>query len=139
MSCLRMSVVALACCLLAGCQDFWRNSGAWDIGPHRGLLLDVSNYYHRHASEEGGRCISPLFDGVTQAEVIDAADDTVDVHLRYYYRDFLNDGDDDCDPRFRPLRCTIMRECRGFGIREFTARKAESGYEILDMSGERRR
>ncbi|NJO39010.1 MAG: hypothetical protein HC871_17190 [Rhizobiales bacterium] len=66
-------------------------------------------------------------------------DDTVDVLLHYYYRDFLNDGDDDCDPKLRPLRCTIMRECRGFGAREFTAAKSETGYDIIDMSGERRR
>ncbi|NJO39009.1 MAG: hypothetical protein HC871_17185 [Rhizobiales bacterium] len=54
MSCLRMSVLVLACCLLAGCQDFWRNSGAWDIGPHRGLLLDVSNYYHAMPPRKAG-------------------------------------------------------------------------------------
>ncbi|MEZ5932048.1 MAG: hypothetical protein R3F54_08875 [Alphaproteobacteria bacterium] len=139
MSCLRMVALALACCLLAGCQDFWRSSGAWDVGPHRGLLLDISNYYHRHASEEGGRCKSPYFDGIIQAEVVDEADDSVDVHVHYGYRDFLNDGDDDCDPKFRPLRCTIMRECRGFAVREFTAAKSETGYDIIDMSGERRR
>lgn len=133
------SVAVLIFGLLVGCQQYWQESGVWDIGDHQGLLLDISNYYHRHATEEGGRCISPYIDGATQAEVTDHSEDVIDVHLHYYYRDFLNDGDDDCDPKRRILRCTIMRECRGFAARAFKAAKSETGYDILDMRGERRR
>ncbi|MEM8951166.1 MAG: hypothetical protein AAGC99_17750, partial [Pseudomonadota bacterium] len=56
--------VALMALALTGCQQYWRESGVWDIGEHQGLLLDVSNYYHRHAKEEGGRCISPYIDDI---------------------------------------------------------------------------
>ena len=133
-----ITAVALACGSLAGCQQFWRESGVWDVGEHQGLLLDLSNYYHRHAIEEGGRCHSPYIDGVTDAAVSDEEDGAFDVQLRYYYRDFLNDGNDDCSRR-RPLRCTILRECRGFAARSFKVAKTETGYDVLDMSGARRR
>ncbi len=134
----RPLVVALVCAALAGCQQYWRESGVWDIGEHQGLLLDISNYYHRHAMEEGGRCRSPILEGVTQAAVDDLEDGSLDVHLHYRYRDFLNDGDD-CDWRFRRLRCTIMRECRGFAARDFLVEKTDAGFDIIDMSGGRRR
>lgn len=135
---LNLIVVALVAGLLSGCQQFWRESGVWDIGEHQGLLLDVSNYYHRHATEEGGYCRSPILEGVSQAEVDDLGDDELEVHIHYRYRDFLKD-DDDCDPKYRPLRCTIMRECRGFSAREFLVARTEAGFDVIDMSGGRRR
>ena len=131
-------ILAAILALIAGCQQYWRDSGVWDVGEHKGLLLDISNYYHRHASEEGGFCRSPIIDGVTSAEVIEENDQKVWVSVRYYYRDFLRDGDD-CDPKFRPLRCTIHRECRGFAARTFEAVKTEAGYDVTEMAGPRRR
>jgi len=135
----RGALIVLAVGLVVGCQQFWRESGVWDIGEHQGLLLDVSNYYHRHATEEGGRCISPYIDGVTDARTVDRSEDRIDVSIRYYYLDFLNDGLDDCDPERRPLRCTVLRECRGFATRDFSVTPKEGGYEVIDMTGEQRR
>ncbi len=123
---------------IAGCQQYWRDSGVWDVGEHKGLLLDISQYYHRHATEEEGYCRSPIIDGVTRAEVIEENDDKVWISIRYAYRDFLKD-DDDCDPKWRPLRCTIHRECRGFASRTFEAVKNETGYRVTEMAGPRRR
>lgn len=134
----RLLVLVFLLLPLAACQQYWRDSGLWDIGEHKGLLLDISNYYHRHATEENGRCISPIIDGVGDASIIEESDDTVWVSLRYYYRDFLRDGDD-CDRKFRRLRCTIHRECRGFASRTFEAVKTEGGYEVTEMAGPRRR
>lgn len=131
-------IAALISATLTGCQQFWRESGVWDVGEHQGLLLDLSNYYHRHAVEEGGRCHSPYIDGVTKAVVSDAEGSAFDVHLRYYYRDNLNDGKDDCE-RNRWLRCTILRECRGFSARKFKVAETETGFDVLDMNGPRRR
>ena len=130
---------ALLAGTLAGCQQYWRESGIWDIGEHQGLLLDVSNHYNRHAREEGGRCKSPYLDGVTEAFATDPEDGVIEVHLRYYYKDFLNDGDDDCDPKYRPLRCTIMRECRGFAARDFRVMQTETGFDVIEMSPSLRR
>lgn len=135
-----VSLAATFACLVlaAGCQQYWRDSGVWDIGEHRGLLLDISNYYHRHASEEGGYCRSPIMDGVTRADIIEENDEKVWVTLSYRYRDFLKDGDD-CDEKWRLLRCTIHRQCRGYAHRTFEAVKREAGYEVTEMAGPRRR
>lgn len=132
-SCLKPAAITLALGLVAGCDQYWRDSGIWDIGEHRGLLLDVSNYYHRHAREENGRCHAPYIDAVSQALVTDLDDATLEVHLHYAYRDFVNDGDDDCDPKYRPLRCTIMRECHGYASRDFKVAITETGYDVIDM------
>lgn len=131
--------VTALCAGLAGCEQYWRESGVWDIGEHQGLLLDVRNYYQRHGAEEGGRCHSPILEGVSRAEVFELDDEVLEVHLHYRYRDFLNDGDDDCDPKFRPLRCTILRECRGFAARSFRVVETETGFDVIDMSGYRQR
>ncbi|MGI9491094.1 MAG: hypothetical protein ACR2QF_01570 [Geminicoccaceae bacterium] len=128
----------LLCLAVMGCQQYWRNSGIWDIGEHQGLLLDISNYYHRHASEEGGRCRSPILDGINRAEIIEENEEKVWVNIRYHYRDFLKDGDD-CDRKWRPLRCTINRECRGYASRTFEAVRGDGGYEVTEMAGPRRR
>ncbi|MGI9510020.1 MAG: hypothetical protein ACR2QJ_11820 [Geminicoccaceae bacterium] len=133
-----LAVIALAVGVLSGCQQYWRDSGIWDIGEHRGLLLDLTNYYRRHATEEGGRCRAPIMEGVSYAATSDLENDSLDVLLRYRYRDFVKDGDD-CDPKRRPLRCTIHRECRGFAEREFRVAKTETGFEVTEMSGGRRR
>ena len=133
------ALMVLVCAFLAGCDQYWRDSGIWDVGEHRGVLLDISNYYHRHAREENGRCKSPYIDAVTGAHVTELDDELIEVYLHYRYRDFLNDGYDDCDPKRRPLRCTIMRECHGYAARDFRIEITESGYDVVDMSPSRRR
>jgi hypothetical protein len=124
----------------AGCTQYWRDSGVYDIAGQPGLLLDIQNYYHEHAVEEGGRCPRPLMEGVTASQVLEEDADHLVVDLRYAYRDVLNDDDDcDRDARFRWLRCSMFPECRGYGERTFTIAKRADGAAITDMSGERRR
>jgi len=33
---LRLAIIALACAFIAGCQQYWRESGVWDIGDASG-------------------------------------------------------------------------------------------------------
>ncbi len=120
------------------CTTYWQQSPAWELAGHPGLLLQVKSYYERHAREEGGRCTKPILAGVARSEVVAEDDDRLVVGLRYAYRDYNRDGDD-CDDEFRPLRCTIVRECRGFAERTFTIAKGETGLEVIDMTGEQRR
>jgi len=71
-------------------------------------------------------------------EVLAEDEDRLVVGLRYAYRDYNRDRDD-CDDEFRPLRCTIAPECRGFAERTFVIAKGEAGLEVVDMTGEQRR
>jgi hypothetical protein len=106
---------------------------AWQLGGHPGLLYRIKQHYERHGIEEGGRCTAPIMEGVTRSQVVDDGNDQLEVTLTYYYRDWLRDGDD-CD-RKRPLRCGVMRECRGFATRSFTVAKGEDGLKVTAMTG----
>ena len=122
---------------LAGCA-WWdpAQSPAWELAGQPGLLLEVKHYYQRHATEENGLCTRPLMEGVSRSEVLDEDDEQLRVWLAYYYRDAVRD-DDDCS-RLRPLRCGVMRACRGFGERTFTIDKGQDGLAVVEMSGPQR-
>lgn len=130
--CRRIAVVA-GILWLAGCAADGR---AWELAGQPGLLLEVKHHYERHATEEHGRCTRPLMEGVTRSEVLEEDDRTLRLRLGYHYRDHLRDGDD-CD-ELRPLRCGIMRECRGFGERTFTIDKSGAELAVVEMSGPQR-
>lgn len=116
---------------LAACGDP-KDNPAWQLAGHPGLLYDIKSYYERHGWEEGGRCTAPILEGATGSRVVEE-DGRLEVTLSYYYRDWVRDGDD-CD-RLRPLRCGVMRECRGFATRTFTVKPAADRFEVLSMSG----
>ncbi len=132
-------IVLLSATALAACTQYWRESGLYDLAGEQGLQLDLRDYYHRHAVEEGGRCPRPVIEAVTDSAILEDKPDRLVLDLRYAYRDILNDGDDNCDRRFQPLRCTVMRECEGFSSRTFTIQRGPEGRKIVDMSGPRRR
>jgi hypothetical protein len=121
---------------LAGCAWDPAQSPAWELAGQPGLLLEVKHHYERRATEENGLCTSPIMEGVTRSEVLEEDDQHLRVWLAYYYRDYLRDGDD-CSER-RPLRCGVMRECRGFGERTFTIDKGQGGLAVVEMSGPQR-
>lgn len=121
---------------LAGCVEP-REMPIWSLAGEPGLLWDVKRHYERHAMEEHGRCLMPQFEGVTRYVVLEETDERMVLALGYFYTDFARDGDD-CS-RFRPARCFIMRECRGFGERTFTVDLTPERPEIVAMSGPTRR
>lgn len=131
-------IALVAAIALPACANHGQQGPAWELAGHPGLLYQVKSYYERHAREEGGRCVKPILAGVARSEVLAEDEDRLVVGLRYAYRDYNRDGDD-CDDEFRPLRCNVARECRGYAERTFTIAKGETGLEVIDMTGERRR
>ncbi|MGH6913155.1 MAG: hypothetical protein ACREH3_05565, partial [Geminicoccales bacterium] len=124
----------LAALGLVGCTG--DPSRAWQLAGQPGLLLKVQQYYESYGTEEGGRCSAPLLEGVARSEVLEDNPQQMVVGLTYYYRDWIRDGED-CSP-LRPLRCTVMRECRGFASRTFTIDKGQDGLTVVGMSGGQR-
>lgn len=110
----------------------------WTLGGEPGLMTKVRQYYSRNATEEGGQCPWPIMEGVTRETVLEDSQERLEVLIRYRYRDFVRDEDEDCD-RFRPNRCFIMVPCRGFAERSFTIARSEDGSTVIGMSGEQRR
>lgn len=109
----------------------------WELAGEPGLLYDVKVYYERNALEEGGRCASPLLDGVTRTEILEDSAEQMVLRLRYVYRDTQRGPDDDCSAD-RPLRCTVMAACRVFAERSFTVARTGDGLEVVSMSGPQR-
>jgi hypothetical protein len=122
---LRCAAVIL-CLWLVGCAGSGQPS----------LMRKVQLYYETHATEEGGRCTAPLLEGVTRTQVLSDNAEQMVLDVSYYYRDWIRDGDD-CGP-LRPLRCTVMRECRGFAQRTFTIEKGQDAFTVVGMSGPQR-
>ena len=109
----------------------------WTLAGEPGLMTKVRQYYSQHALEEGGQCPWPIMEGVTRETVLEDEPDRFEVLIRYRYRDFVRGPEDDCD-RFRPNRCFVMVQCRGFAERRFTIARTEEGSEVIAMSGEQR-
>ena len=135
------SVVLLAAGLVAACAGV----RAWDLAGHPGLLLDVKRYYEFNATEEYGRCPSPLLEGVTAADVLEETPERLTVRLRYYYRDAFHDWDEGCDARGGGMLTRMCRTgrfanppCRGYSERAFTIDKRGEELQVVAMTGPQR-
>ena len=115
---MRASLSVLLALALAACngasgtgQDL---AGVPDLGPV------VQRYYERRATEENGRCRSPLLDGVVSAVVLEDEPQRLVVRVRYLYRDHAAE---------------LRGACIGFGNRTFTIDRGPDGLTVVDMSG----
>jgi hypothetical protein len=81
----------------------------------------VQRYYEARATEENGRCRSPLLDGVLSARVTQEDSQRLVVQMRYLYRDHAAE---------------LRGACIGFGNRTFTIERGPDGLMVVDMSGE---
>lgn len=128
------ALAALVCGLwLIGCAGDASQNPAWELAGQPGLLLKVQQYYESRGTEEGGRCTAPIMQGVARSQVLSDDPHQMTIKLSYAYRDWIRDRDD-CD-ELRPLRCGIMRECRGFAERIFTIDKGQDGLSVAGMTG----
>jgi hypothetical protein len=81
----------------------------------------VQRYYEARATEENGRCKSPLLDGVLSAAVLQEDGARQVVRVRYLYRDHAAE---------------LRGACIGFGNRTFTIEQGPEGPRVVEMSGE---
>jgi predicted small secreted protein len=80
----------------------------------------LQHYYEARATEENGRCRSPLLDGVLNATVLQDDPQRLVVRVRYLYRDHSAE---------------LRGACIGFGNRTFTIDKGPDGPMVVEMSG----
>lgn len=120
---------------LAGCAGVIGEG--WTLAGEPGLMTKVRQYYSRNATEEEGQCTWPIMEGVTRETVLEDNPERMEVLIRYAYRDFVRDEDDDCS-RLRPNRCFIMVPCRGYAERSFTIDKTPEGMKVVAMTGGQR-
>jgi predicted ATPase len=116
---MRTILCALPALALAACNGL---SGAGqDLAGVPDLRPVVQRYYEARATEESGRCRSPLLDGVLSAAVLQADGQRLVVRLRYLYRDHSAE---------------LRGACIGFGNRTFTLEQRPEGLTVVEMSGE---
>jgi hypothetical protein len=118
------AVGALVLLLLVGCAS---PLATVEFGERGALQATIERYYGRYASEEYGRCSRAYIDGITRARVVEQTDDRIVVDVHYFYRDRVRDGSD-----------FGGAECSGFGDRRFVVARAETGLEVVEMSGPQR-
>lgn len=111
---------ALVALWLAACIDGLAPNSGSSLAGQPGLLPIVRQYYERRATEENGRCRTPLLDGVTSSTVLESTPQRLVIRIRYLYRD---------------LTAELRGACRGFGNRTFTIDKEATGFVVVDMTG----
>jgi predicted small secreted protein len=113
-----MALIALLALALAACNGL---SGAGqDLAGVPDLRSALQRYYEARATEENGRCRTPLLDGVLNATVLQDDLQRLVVRVRYLYRDHSAE---------------LRGACIGFGNRTFTIDKGPDGLTVVDMSG----
>ena len=105
---------------LAGCSSA---SGSTDpnLAGVLGLRPVVQSYYEARATEEHGRCRSPLLDGVLGSRVVQSSPPTLVVEVRYLYRDNAAE---------------LRGQCIGFAHRTFTIEQGPEGLVVVNMTGD---
>lgn len=115
--CLILPTLGLALAL-AACNAL---SGAGqDLAGVQGLRPVLQRYYEARATEENGRCRTPLLDGVLNATVLQDDLQRLVVRVRYLYRDHSAE---------------LRGACIGFGNRTFTIDRGPEGLRVVEMSG----
>jgi hypothetical protein len=109
---LGLALTLAACGGLGGGQSL---AGVPDLRPI------LQHYYEARATEENGRCRSPLLDGVLSATVLQDDPQRLVVRVRYLYRDHSAE---------------LRGQCIGFGNRTFTMERGPDGLTVADMSGD---
>ena len=112
-----MALIALLALALAACNGL---SGAGqDLAGVPDLRSVLQRYYEARATEENGRCRTPLLDGVLNATVLQDDPQRLVVRVRYLYRDHSAE---------------LRGACIGFGNRTFTIDRGPEGLTMVEMS-----
>lgn len=101
--------------------------------PPDTLLPALQHHYALYATEEGGACPEPELASIMQRKVMSTSGDRTVLRVRYGYVDQSVEDDTDWDR-------VLLRErrCTGVGERDFTLVRRQTGYGVVEMSGERR-
>ena len=108
---------------LAACASEPGQSGALEAGDRRAVIAAIRRYYESNAAEENNACSALLMSGVSQTSVVSDQDGKLVVDVTYFYNNNAHRGS--------------MR-CRGTGNRQFTLTRSANGFQVVDMTGERR-
>jgi hypothetical protein len=120
---LRVAGIAALGLWLAACTSEPGQTGSLEVGDRRPVIAAIRRYYESNAAEENNACSALLLSGVTRIEVVSDSGGQLVVDVSYFYNNAAHRGS--------------MR-CRGTGNRQFTLTRSAGGFQVVDMTGERR-
>ena len=120
---LRVATLAVLGLGLAACASESGRTGSLEVGERRPVIAAIRRYYESNAAEENNACSALLMSGVTRTEVVSDSDGRMVVDVTYFYTNDAHRGS--------------MR-CRGTANRQFTLTRSADGFQVVDMTGERR-
>jgi hypothetical protein len=108
---------------LAACASGPGQTTSLAVGDRGPVIAAIRRYYESNAAEENNACSALLMSGVTQTEVVSDQDGKLVVEVTYFYGNNAHRG---------------SIRCRGTGNRQFTLTRSGDGFQVVDMTGERR-
>ncbi|MGH6918283.1 MAG: hypothetical protein ACREJ0_11350 [Geminicoccaceae bacterium] len=120
---LRVAGVAVLGLWLAACAAEPGRTSSPEVAEQRQIVAAIRRYYESNAAEENNACSAPIMSAVTRTEVVSDSDGQLVVDVTYAYGNYVNRSG---------------RRCRGFGSRQFTLTRAADGFQVVEMTGERR-
>jgi hypothetical protein len=109
---------------LAGCVGETGQAGQLEISQRRQVITAIRSYYELNAAEENNACSALIMSGISRVEMLSHSDGQLVVDVGYFYNNWAHRG---------------SMQCRGFGQRQFTLVRSGDRFQVVDMTGERRR
>jgi hypothetical protein len=119
----RVASIAALALWLAACASEPGKPAALKAGEQRQIVAAIRPYYEINAAEENNACSALIMSGVSRTDVVSDSDGKLVVDVTYTYGNNAHRSS--------------MR-CRGTGNRQFTLTRSASGFQVVDMTGERR-
>jgi hypothetical protein len=108
---------------LAACATEPGRTGALEVGERGQVIAAIRRYYESNAAEENNACSALIMSGVSRTDVVSDSGGKLVVDVTYLYNNYAHRGS--------------MR-CRGTANRQFTLTRSTNGFQVVDMTGERR-
>jgi hypothetical protein len=120
---LRLASVAALGWALSACATGPERAGSPQLGERQQIVAVIRRYYESNAAEQNNACSAPIMTAVSRTQVVSDSDDGLVVDVTYTFGNYASRS---------------ANRCRGFGNRQFTLTRSSDGFEVVDMTGERR-
>lgn len=106
-----------ACLVIAGCQS--TELAGDPVQLTRTEARAITSHYDDEAREENNSCPFPEITRILAVSESSSDDNSKTLQVRYAYKDYLHDHDDDITVVGRTVIRPAFRKCQGTAVREF--------------------
>jgi hypothetical protein len=109
---------------LAACAPEPGRTSSPQLTAQPEIMAAIRRYYESNAAEQNNACSAPIMSGVSRSEVVSDSEGQLVVDVTYTYGNYVSRS---------------SSRCRGFGNRRFTLTNEAGRFQVVGMTGERRR